>query len=59
MNLLKSAGFLLKSLYLRPFHSVNIRGDLLHLLKSSRFFSCFALSFGKNIGIREIFTNIL
>ena len=27
MNLLKSTGFLLKSLYLRPFHYSNIRGD--------------------------------
>ena len=27
MNLLKSTEFLLKSLYLRPFHSLNARGD--------------------------------
>jgi len=27
MNLLKSTGFLLKSLYLRPFHYPNVRGD--------------------------------
>ena len=26
MNLLKSTGFLLKSLYLRPFHCLNVRG---------------------------------
>ena len=59
MNLLKSTGFLLKSLYLRPFHHLNVRGDFRifsNLLVSSQ---AFALSFGKNIGIREIFTNIL
>ena len=49
MNLLKSTGFLLKSLYLQPFRSLNVRGDFRifsNLLVSSRAFS---LSFGKNV----------
>ena len=57
MNLLKSTGFLLKSLYLCLFHSVNIRVNF-------RIFSNFLVSsqaftgnFGKNIGTRGIFIN--
>ena len=49
MNLLKSTGCLLKSLYLYPFHFPNVRGDFRifsNLLVSSRAFS---LSFGKNV----------
>ena len=57
MNLLKSAGFLLKSLYLRFFHPSNIRGDFRifsNLLVSSY---AFAGNFGKNVGKRGIFIN--
>ena len=57
MNLLKSAVFLLKSLYLRPFHYQNVRVNF-------RIFSNFLVSFhaftgivGKNLGKRGIFTN--
>ena len=57
MNLLKSAGFLLKSLYLRPFRSVNVRGDFRIFSKLLVSFHAFALSFGKNVGKRGIFTN--
>ena len=59
MNLLKSTGFLLKSLYLHPFHYLNVRGDFRifsNLLVSSQ---AFALSFGKTIGKREMLTNIV
>ena len=59
MNLLKSAGFLLKPLYLRPFHYQNVRGDFRifsNLLVSSQ---AFAMSFGKNVGKREMLTNIV
>ena len=57
MNLLKSTGFLLKSLYLRPFHCLNVRVDFRvfsNLLVSSHAFS---LGFGKNVGKRGVFTN--
>ena len=57
MNLLKSTGFLLKSLYLRPFHYPNVRGDFRifsNLLVSSQGFTG---NFGKNIGTRGIFIN--
>ena len=57
MNLLKSAGFLLKSLYLRPFYSVNVRGDFCifsNLLVSSQ---AFTGNFGKNVGKSGEFTN--
>ena len=53
MNLLKSTGFLLKSLYLRPFRSLNVRGDFpifSNLLVSSQ---AFTGNFGKN----QAFTN--
>ena len=56
MNLLKSTGFFLKSLYLRPFHSVNVRVDFRifsNLLVSSH---AFLGNFGKNVGKRGIFT---
>ena len=57
MNLLKSTGFLLKSLYLHPFHHPNVRGDFRifsNLLVSSH---AFLGNFGKNVGKRGIFTN--
>ena len=57
MNLLKSTGFLLKSLYLHPFRSINVRGDFRifsNLLVSSQ---AFTGNFGKNVGKRGIFTN--
>ena len=57
MNLLKSTGFLLKSLYLRPFHHLNVRGDFcifLNLLVSSH---AFLGNFGKNVGKIGAFTN--
>ena len=57
MNLLKSAGFLLKSLYLYPFYCLNVRGDFRifsNLLVSSQ---AFTGNFGKNVGKRGIFTN--
>ena len=57
MKLLKSTGFLLKSLYLRPFHHLNIRGDF-RIFSNLLVSSCaFSQSFGKNIGKRGIFTN--
>ena len=57
MNLLKSTGFLLKSLYLRPFYCLNVRGDFRifsNLLVSSQ---AFTGNFCKNVGKRGIFTN--
>ena len=57
MNLLKSTGLFLKSLYLRLFHPMNIRGDFRifsNLLVSSY---AFAGNFGKNVGKRGIFIN--
>ena len=57
MNLLKSTGFLLKSLYLRPFHHLNVRGDFRifsNLLVSSQSFTG---NFGKNVGKIGEFTN--
>ena len=59
MNLLKSIEFLLKSLYLRLFHHLNVRGDFRifsNLLVSSQ---AFAGNFGKNVGKREMLTNIV
>ena len=49
MNLLKSTGFLLKSLCLCPFRSLNVRGDFRifsNLLVSSQ---AFTGNFGKNV----------
>ena len=57
MNLLKSTGFLLKSLYLFPFYHPNVRGDFRifsNLLVSSQ---AFTGNFGKNVGKIGIFTN--
>ena len=57
MNLLKSTGFLLKSLYLRLFCFLNIRGDFRifsNLLVSSQ---AFAGNFGKILDKRGMFTN--
>ena len=57
MNLLKSTGFLLKSLHLFPFHSVNVRVNFRifsNLLVSSQ---AFTGNFGKNVGKGGIFTN--
>ena len=59
MNLLKSIGFLLKSVYLRYFCFLNIRGDFRifsNLLVSSQ---AFTGNFGKNVGKREMLTNIV
>ena len=50
MNLLKSTGFLLKSLYLRPFRPPNVRGGFRifsNLLVSSQ---AFAGNFNKILG---------
>ena len=55
MNLLKSTGFLLKSLCLRPFHHLNVRGDFRifsNLLVSSQAFTGIV---GKNLSKRGIF----
>jgi len=57
MNLLESTGFRLKSLYLRPFHHLNVRGDFRifsNLLGSSH---AFLGNFGKNVGKNKEFTN--
>ena len=57
MNLLKSTGFLLKSLYLYPFHHIIVRGDFRifsNLLVSSQ---AFTGNCGKNVGKRGIFNN--
>jgi hypothetical protein len=56
MNLLKSTGFLLKSLYLRPFYYSNIRGGFRIFSNLLVSFHAFLLSFGKNVGKRGIFT---
>ena len=57
MNLLKSTGFLLKSLYLRPFHYPNVRGDFRIFSNLLVSFHAFSPDFGKNVGKRGIFTN--
>ena len=57
MNLLKSAGFLLKSLYLRPFHHINVRGDFRIFSNLLVSFHAFTGIVGKNLGKRGIFTN--
>ena len=57
MNLLKSTGFLLKSLYLRPFHYPNIRGDFRSFSNLLVSFHAFTGIVGKNLGKRGIFTN--
>ena len=57
MNLLKSTGFLLKSLYLRPFRSLNVRGDFRIFSNLLVSFHAFLGNFGKNIGKIGAFTN--
>ena len=57
MNLLKSAGFLLKSLYLRPFHYPNVRVDFRIFSNLLVSFHAFTGNFGKNVGKRGVFTN--
>ena len=57
MNLLKSAGFLLKSLYLRPFHHLNVRGDFRIFSNLLVSFHAFLGNFGKNVGKFSEFTN--
>ena len=57
MNLLKSTGFLLKSLYLHPFHYPNVRGDFRIFSKLLVSSHAFSLNFGKNVGKKGIFTN--
>ena len=57
MNLLKSTGFLLKSLYLRPFYCLNIRGNFRIFSNLLVFSQAFTGNFGKNVGKRGIFIN--
>ena len=57
MNLLKSTGFLLKSLYFYPFYPLNVRGDFRIFSNLLVSFQAFAGNFGKNVGKRGIFTN--
>ena len=57
MNLLKSTGFLLKSLYLRLFHSANVRGDFCIFLNLLVSFHAFSPHLGKNVGKFHKFTN--
>ena len=57
MNLLKSTGFLLKSLYLRPFRSLNVRGDFRIFSNLLVSFHAFLGNFGKNVGKNQEFTN--
>ena len=57
MNLLKSTGFLLKSLYLRPFHCLNVRGDFRIFSNLLVSFHAFTGNFGKNVGKFHEFTN--
>ena len=59
MNLLKSTEFLLKSLYLRPFYYLNVRGDFRIFSNLLVSFHAFAGNFGKNVGKREMLTNIV
>ena len=57
MNLLKSTGFLLKSLYLRHFCFLNIRGDFRIFSNLLVSFRAFSGNFGKIIGKIGEFTN--
>ena len=57
MNLLKSTGFLLKSLYLRPFHHLNVRGDFRIFSNLLVSFHAFTGNFGKNVSKIGEFTN--
>ena len=56
MNLLKSTGFLLKSLYLHPFHCLNVRVDFRIFSNLLVSFHAFALSFAKILGKSGMFT---
>ena len=47
MNLLKSTGFLLKSLYLRPFHCLNVRDGFRIFSNLLVSFQAFAGNVGK------------
>ena len=57
MNLLKSAGFLLKSLYLRPFHRLNVREYFYIFSNLLVSFRAFLGNFGKILGKSGMFTN--
>jgi len=57
MNLLKSTGFLLKSLYLRPFHCLNVRDGFRIFSNLLVSFHAFSGNFGKNVGKNQEFTN--
>ena len=57
MNLLKSTGFFLKSLYLRPFHHLNVRGDFRIFSNLLVSFHAFTGIVGKNVGKFYEFTN--
>ena len=57
MNLLKSTGFLLKSLYLHPFRSLNVRGDFRIFSNLLVSFHAFLGNFGKILGKSGLFTN--
>jgi hypothetical protein len=50
MNLLKSTGFLLESLYLRPFHCLNVRGGFRIFSNLLISFRAFAGNFNKILG---------
>ena len=57
MNLLKGTGFLLKSLYLRLFHHLNVRGGFRIFSNLLVSFRAFAGNFGKIVGKIGEFTN--
>ena len=57
MNLLKSTELLLKSLYLRLFHSANVRGDFCIFLNLLVSFHAFSGIVSKNLGKNQEFTN--
>ena len=57
MNLLKSTGFLLKTLYLHPFRSLNVRGNFRIFSNLLVSFHAFTPNFGKNVGKFHEFTN--
>ena len=57
MNLLKSTGFLLKSLCLRLFHHLNVRGDFRIFSNLLVSFHAFTGNFGKDVGKIGAFTN--
>ena len=57
MNLLKRTGFLLKSLYLRTFHRLNVRGGFRIFSNLLVSFHAFTGSFGKTVGRNQALTN--